>query len=58
MSVSELDKQTVELMPNLLTIPNKIEMPQYKIEEKHVRLEYINDSKESILNSYRIIGMF
>ena len=56
--MSELDKQTVELLPNLLTILIKIEMPQYKIEEKHVRLEYINDSKESLLNSYRIIGMF
>ena len=48
MSLTEFDKQTVELLPGTLTIPNKIEMPQYKIEEKHVKLEYINGGKETI----------
>ena len=48
MSLSEFDKQTVELLPDTLIIPNKIKMPQYEINEKYVSLEYINNGKENL----------
>ena len=42
MSLSEFDKQTVELIPSKVIIPNMIELPQYQVEESRVSLEYIN----------------
>ena len=42
MSLSEFDKLTVELVPNKMIIPRKIELPQYEIQESSVRLEYMN----------------
>ena len=43
MSLSEFDKQTVELIPDQMIIPRKIELPQYEVEQSRVSLEYINE---------------
>ena len=42
MSLSEFDKQTVELVPNEVIILRKIELPQYEVQEPRVSLEYMN----------------
>ena len=43
MSLSEFDKETVELIPNKIIIPKTIELPQYKVEETKVSLEYMTE---------------
>ena len=45
MSLSEFDKQTVELRPAKMIIPSKIELPQYMVDENRVHLEYISRGK-------------
>ena len=42
MSLSEFEKQNVELIPDEMIIPKKIELPQYQVEESRVSLEFIN----------------
>ena len=43
MSLSEFDKQTVELVPEEMIILRKIELPQYEVQEDSVSLEYMNE---------------
>ena len=42
MSLSEFEKQNVELIPDEMIIPKKIELPQYQVDESRMRLEYMN----------------
>ena len=42
MSLSEFDKQTIELVPNQMIIPEMILLPQYEVEEAKTSLEYKN----------------
>ena len=42
MSLSEFDKNSVELVPDKMIIPRKIKLPQYNVEEERVVLEYMN----------------
>ena len=45
MTLSEFDKQTVELVPNRIIIPEKIQLPQYEVEETKISLEYRNEGR-------------
>ena len=47
MSLSEFDKETVELIPNKIIIPKTIELPQYQVEEAKVSLEYMTENNKS-----------
>ena len=47
MSLSEFDKETVELIPNKIIIPKTIELPQYQVEESKVSLEYMTEYDKS-----------
>ena len=45
LSLNEFDKRTVELVPDKISIPTKIELPQYLVDESRVTLEYVNKGK-------------
>ena len=47
MSLSEFDKETVELIPNKIIIPKTIELPQYQVEEAKVSLDYMTENDQS-----------
>ena len=40
MSLTEFDKQTVELLPDKIIVPGIIELPQYQVVEERIKLEY------------------
>ena len=48
MSMSEFDKQTVELLPGEMIIPSRIKLPQYHIEESRVKLEFRNEGRVNV----------
>ena len=48
MSMSEFDKQTVELLPGEMIIPSRIKLPQYQIEESRVKLEFRNEGRVNV----------
>ena len=42
LTLSEFDKGTVELIPDQMLIPKKMEIAQHIVEETGVTLDYIN----------------
>ena len=41
MSLSEFDKKMTELVTDTVVVPEKIELPQYQVDEYEMKLEYM-----------------
>lgn len=46
MSLSDFDKLSVELVPDKMINPQRIQLPQYEVEERQTRLELKNRGNE------------
>ena len=50
--LSEFDQRTVELIPDKVYIPNKLELLEYLVDVDRVVLDYNAKGKVSTLNHY------
>ena len=51
LTLAEFDKDTVELVPDKVFIPDKIEMPQYVLDQSGITLDYLMHGKFIVNNS-------
>ena len=51
LTLSEFEMRTVDLIPNKISIPDKIELPQYVLEQSGVTLDYLTHGECTDTNS-------